>query len=220
MRKKKKRKLKKILLPAITIVLFVIISYLSQRYAKGLTDLISIHSTTSAIIYVLIMVAAVIVAPFETLPLLPVAATVWGPNIAAILTSVGWTVGSLVAFFLARKFGKRFVHRITDKYHLKEWGEVIPKRNIFWLVAFARFFLPIDVISYAVGLFTKMRWSSYLFATLTGVIPFAFIFAHGSQLKLGIQISIALLFFVLVLFRYKKIKEFFRTWSKEINKSN
>ena len=169
---------KKLILPAITIVLFVVVSYFSKKYAVFLADSEIIHSAWGELVYALVMVTAVIVAPFETLPLMPVAVTLWGANTAANLTILGWTTGSMIALFIARKLGPKFVYRFTDKYNIKEWGEAIPKKNMFWLVAFARFILPVDIISYAVGLFTKMHWASYLLATLIGVIPFAYLFAY------------------------------------------
>lgn len=205
---------KKIMLPAITIILFVVSSQLAKRYAPELEEMIMLRGLNGQLVYTLVMMLAVIIAPFETLPLLPVAVTLWGPNLAAFYTIIGWTAGSLIAFGLSRIFGRRFIYRFTDKHHIREWGQTIPKKNIFWLVAFARFILPVDVISYAVGLFTRMHWFSYLLATLVGIIPFAYVFAYGSGLKLGIQIMIASVVVLIVLFKYHAIKNFFREWPR------
>jgi uncharacterized membrane protein YdjX (TVP38/TMEM64 family) len=215
MKLKKRIISKKIIIPAITIILFVVVSYFSKKYAVFLADSEIIHSAWGGLVYTLAMVTAVIVAPFETLPLLPVAVTLWGANTAANLTILGWTIGSMIALFIARRLGPKFVYRYTDKYNIKEWGEAIPKKNMFWLVAFARFVLPVDIISYAVGLFTQMHWASYLLATLVGVIPFAYLFAYGSELKTGIQITIALIILVIILFKYHKIKYYFKELAKQ-----
>lgn len=212
--KEKRHRTKKILIPVITLLLFVVVSFYSKKYATSLAESELLSSTWGAFMYVLIMMTAVIVAPFETLPLLPVAATLWGANVAAILTIVGWTIGSLVAFTLARKFGRKLVYRFTDNNTLEEWAGKLPRRQIFWLVAFARFLLPIDVISYAVGLFTKMPLHSYLAATVIGIIPFAYIFAYGSQLKTSLQLIAMAIVLIIIIFKYHKIKDWFRTWRK------
>lgn len=215
-RLRKAIKNKKILIPALTIILFVVVSYFSNKYSTFLGSSELIQGPAGEIFYILIMMSAVIVAPFETLPLLPAAAAIWGPNIAAILTAIGWTIGSLIAFTLARKFGQKFVYRINNKYHIKEWAEMIRPKNIFWLVAFARFVLPVDVISYAVGLFTKMHWSAYLAATLIGIIPFAYLFAYGSQLRVEIQALIAAFAAIVIIFRYNKIRRYIKEICKKI----
>ncbi|MCK5061704.1 VTT domain-containing protein [Candidatus Parcubacteria bacterium] len=213
---KKAIKNKKILILTLTIILFVVISYFSKKYAALLGSSELILGPAGEILYILIMATAVIIAPLETLPLLPIAAILWGPNQAAILTSIGWTIGSLIAFTLARKFGRKFVYRISDKYHIKEWAEMIKPRNRFWLVAFARFVLPIDIISYAVGLFTRMHWGAYLAATLIGIIPFAYLFTYGSQLRVEIQTLIAIIAASLVIFRYNKIRRYIKEISQKI----
>jgi len=206
---------KKIVLPAATVVLFVLVSYLSKRYSLYLADLNVIHSAWGELVYTLAVFTAVIIAPLNTLPLLPVAVMLWGANMAANLTILGWLTGSMAAFIIARRLGPKFVYRYTDKYNIKEWGEAIPKQNMFWLVAFARFVLPVDIISYAVGLFTQMRWTAYLLATLIGVVPFAYIFAYGAELRTSFQIAIAAAVLMFILFRYHKIKYYFRELAKQ-----
>jgi len=199
----------------ITVILFIVSSYFSQKYEADLKDLIISKGVFGEIIYVLIMMTAVIIAPFETLPLLPVAVTLWGANQAAILTIIGWTMGALIAFSLARIFGSKLVCWLADKYDVEEWGKVLPRRKTFWLIVFARFILPVDIISYAVGLFTKMHWFSYLGATLLGVTPFAFTFAHGSSLPISWQILGGVIIFILVIFSYNSVKQQFKLWARE-----
>jgi len=44
-------------------------------------------------------------------------------------------------------------------------------------VVFLRVGVPVDVLSYGLGLFSKMPLKDYFFATLLGVSPFAFVFS-------------------------------------------
>lgn len=209
------KKAREILIIIVIIFLFVIASYLSHKYSAYLQNLIIPQATLGIAIYILIMMTAVIAAPFETLPLLPVAVTIWGANLAAILTIIGWTIGAFIAFGLARSFGQRLVCRLASKLDIEEWRTMLPKKNIFWLIVMARIILPVDIISYAVGLFTKMHWLPYLAATLLGVIPFAFIFAYGAKLPTVWQAIFGLAILPLVIFGYRRIKFQFKLWSKK-----
>lgn len=190
------------------VILFVVSSYYSSKYSVELKGYMAMSGNFGELIYVLIMMSAVIIAPFETLPLMPIAVNIWGANTAAFLTVAGWSLGSLVAFFLARIFGQRIVCRIINKCDIDEWRAMAPKKNLFWPIVFARIILPVDIISYAVGLFTKMSWWLYFLATLLGIIPFAFFFAHGSEFPTWLQIIIGLVFLIFLFFKYHDIKEY------------
>lgn len=192
------------------ILLFALSSALSSRYAPAIAAFLAVSPVQGELIYMLVMAAAVVIAPFETLPLLPLAAALFGPLAAALYSIAGWSAGSLLAFLLARLYGRRFVCRIMNKCDLDDWGRLLPRKQIFWLVAFARFFLPIDIISYAVAIFTRMSVSAYFAATMLGIIPFAFILAYGSLLALEIQGAVAAVLIALLLFKYRQIKNWVR----------
>jgi len=203
-----KRKLVVIII--IIVILFIISSYFSSKYAEDLKSIILIQGIFGQVLYIIIMITAVVIAPFETLPFIPLAVKLWGANQAALFSILGWTIGAMIAFGLARQFGRRFVCRLVNKYDIEEWKGFLPKRNIFWLVVLARFILPVDIISYVIGLFTKMHWASYLLATILGIVPFAFIFAYGSELPIEFQIIAGLFMLIIVIFKFRNFKEYFR----------
>ena len=208
-----KRRIEEIIIFSFIVVLFILSSYLAHVYSAELSSLPLLHSQAGHLVYTLIMAGAVIIAPAETLPLLPIAVSVWGANLAAILTILGWVVGSMIAFFIARKFGRKIVHRFVEKYDIDELKEALPKKNLFWAVAFARIFLPVDIISYAVALFTRMHWFVYLTATLLGTSIFAFLFAYGAKLPMYLQVVAGIIILIFIIFEYrnlrKRLKELF-----------
>jgi uncharacterized membrane protein YdjX (TVP38/TMEM64 family) len=53
----------------------------------------------------------------------------------------------------------------------------VPK-DLFWSVVILRTILPMDLISYVLGLFTDMRWSRYSLATALGLTPSAVILTY------------------------------------------
>jgi len=72
--------------------------------------------------------------------------------------------------------------------------------------------IPVDILSYAVGLLSSMRLIPYAVATFIGVIPFSFVFAYGGAALFPTQYAVlialgavASLMFLLVYHFIKKI---------------
>jgi hypothetical protein len=66
------------------------------------------------------------------------------------------------------------VKKLTSMDRVKRLRRYVPK-NPFWSVVLLRLVVPMDVVSYVVGLFTEMTWSSYALATALGLTPSAFL---------------------------------------------
>ena len=151
--------------------------WLVRAHAPHISNFIDQHPVQGVFLYVLLNIVDAVVAPGATLPLIPVAVHVWGHLPAALVTTAGWTAGSLVAFLIARRWGTPIVRRLTSIERLKRVKPYIPK-NLFWSVVAVRMVLPMDVISYALGLFTDMSWPTYVAATALGLTPSAFVLAY------------------------------------------
>jgi len=134
-----------------------------------------------AILYIFLNILDAILAPGATLPLIPVAAHAWGPVLAAIVTTIGWTVGSLIAFLIARRWGYPIVKKLTSMERLRQMKKYIPE-DLFWSIVVLRLFMPMDIMSYVLGLFSDISWSRYVLATALGVAPMAFVLAYVGKL--------------------------------------
>jgi uncharacterized membrane protein YdjX (TVP38/TMEM64 family) len=110
-----------------------------------------------------------------------VAVHAWGRVIAALVTTAGWTAGSLIGFLIARRWGYPIVRRITSIERLRGMKRYIPE-DLFWSITVVRLVLPMDLISYAVGLFTDIGWSKYIAATALGLMPSALLLAWLGKL--------------------------------------
>ncbi len=151
--------------------------WLVRAHAPVIRDFIGQHPVPGVFLYVLLNIVDAVVAPGATLPLIPVAVHVWGHVPAALVTTAGWTAGSLLAFLIARRWGTPLVRKLTSIERIKRLKPYIPK-NLFWSVVAIRMVLPMDAISYALGLFTDMPWSTYAAATALGLTPAAFVLAY------------------------------------------
>jgi uncharacterized membrane protein YdjX (TVP38/TMEM64 family) len=160
----------------ITAVLFV------RAHSATLGIFVADHPIWGVLLYIVLNVLDAVVAPGATLPLIPVAVQAWGRTAAALVTTAGWTAGSLVAFSIARRWGLPMVRKLTSMERLRRMKRYIPE-NLFVSVAVLRLISPMDVISYLLGLFTDIAWPEYVAATALGLTPSAFVLAYLGKLS-------------------------------------
>lgn len=101
----------------------------------------------------------------------------------------------------------------------------LPKRYLFIAVVFLRIALPVDLLSYALGLFGVMRFWPYIIATIIGVTPFAFIFSYIADFDVLFQLGafVVGILFIALSFPYMKShykKIFLEESGVDKNKSN
>jgi len=187
------------------VVVFILATMLTNHYQTIIADVVTKNNGASLFIYVAVTILATVIAPVSTLPLIPLATSMWGWFVAGLLSIIGWVLGAQIAFFLARKYGKKLVIKITSLQKLEKIEHQFGTGNIFWTIILLRMTVPVDILSYALGLFSTVSTRTYFFATLLGVIPFAFIFAYTGSLSLGNQlmvlVEVSLFIFVVYLFK-------------------
>lgn len=204
-------KIKSIVGIVFVVIIFITISLLSAQYETQLKSMLG-EGITGILLYFLITFLATVIAPVSALPLLPVAVILWGWKLAALVTILGWTLGSIVAFYLARKYGITLVKKIINLEKIHKYEKLIPTSQIFLSIIWMRIFLPVDVLSYLLGLFSKISLPLYSLATLIGVTPFALIMSYAGSLPFTQQI----LFFTIGIIAL--IPNFYIMW-KKIEKS-
>lgn len=201
----KKLKTGDILSIFLVIGLFIAAAVFAKQYEYLLKELPYFHGYTGMALYILVTVFAIVAAPISTFPLLPLAVSLWGSFIAAILSIIGWTIGAAIAFWLARRFGKPLIGKIMPLEKIRKIEKFIPKNNIFISIILLRMTLPVDVLSYALGLFSSVPLPTYLFATVIGVSPFAFFFSYLTTLPIGLGLLLVVLAIVVLLAGYKRL---------------
>lgn len=187
-------------------ILFLISAYLSSTYIVFIEEFIHSHAVWSELLYIGSVCLATILAPISATPLIPIATAIWGPFLSALYNIIGWTVGAVFAFWIARKYGFKRVSKSKKLQVLQKYTESIPTKKLFWTIVFMRLVLPVDILSYAIGLFSKIKLRSYILATVLGITPFALLFSYAVLFPWWAQI-LALIFASTVLFfGYKKIR--------------
>lgn len=143
------------------------------------------HRLLGAALYVVLLAVSVVMLPFSSLPLLPLAARSYGVIMAALLSTAGWWAGALIAFHIAR-LGRRYLERLTSMAAVDRLEEKVPEDIGFGGIVLLRMILPVDIVSFALGLLKRLRFETYAVASLVGILPFAFVWSYaGGQLGAG-----------------------------------
>jgi len=192
------QKVKAILEILVIVVLFVLFSYIVQTNMEFFKELMG-KSILGMFIYIFIAITAIVIAPVASIPLMPVASSLWGVALASALSVIGWSIGSFIAFIIARKYGVSIMKRLVSLNEINRFEDKIPQENVFWSVVFLRMIIPPDILSYALGLLSKMKTSSYMFATVIGLIPFAIVWAYIGLIPFQFQILVLLIAILILL---------------------
>src|SRR3989344_3373103 len=170
-------KTKSFLIAVFVIALFVLVSYYTKQNIDFLKELIG-NDFRGILIYILITIFAIVFAPVSMMPLIPVASNIYGVFYAAIINIVGWTIGSFIVFFICKKYGISIIKKFVSHEKIYKWEKRIPKKNVFVTLILLRMSVPVDILSYALSLLTKIDFKIYALTTIIGIIPFSFVFSY------------------------------------------
>lgn len=197
----KRGEIKAIIEVIIIIGLFLFASYLIQDNIDYLKGIIGV-GLPSMLFYVSLTIIAVVIAPISATPLLPLASNLWGWFFAGVLSIIGWTIGAMIAFIVARKYGVFIIKKFIPLNKISKIEKRIPKKHVFWSIVLLRLVLPVDILSYALGLFSKIRLRLYFSATIVGLAPFAFVLAYLGVIRFEYQVLAFLAALIILLLGY------------------
>jgi len=180
---------------ALLLLSIVVVGLLQLQWdLSALEEWIVAHRILGIAVYILFVAASVVLLPFSSLPLLPLATRIFGVWFTAILSIIGWWIGCLIAFQIAR-YGRKYLEKITSLEAVDRVERKIPKDIGFAGIVILRMILPVDVTSFALGLLKNLPFSTYAIASLIGITPFAFVWSYaGGELGRGAFLSSALIF--------------------------
>jgi uncharacterized membrane protein YdjX (TVP38/TMEM64 family) len=180
------------------VVFFILLSYLVQNNIVFFESLI-IGNFLGLLIYIFLNILAIVVAPITVLPLIVVVAGIWGWVVAGFVTWIAWILGSVVAFLIARRFGIPIVRRFISLDGLYKFEERFSFVGSFWGVVFLRMVIPVEILSYGLGLFGRIGFWRYTFASALGFLPIVFLFGYFGVVPFIYQVILGLLVLIGVL---------------------
>lgn len=191
------------------IAMFFVVGIVANTYRELLEQVVHATGVLGMVGYVAITASAVIAAPLSTFPMVPIAAMMWGSFVGALLSVLGWFIGSVVVFAIGL-YARPFLIKQSNVFVTAEkLGSVITKRNDPLTLIFLRMILPVDVVSYAFALFTPMSFGRYCWTTLVGILPFAFVFSYVANLSMWYQVIALIGIAVFLLVSYARLHSWY-----------
>jgi uncharacterized membrane protein YdjX (TVP38/TMEM64 family) len=125
----------------------------------------------AALVFVAIQVLQVLIAPIPGEITGFVGGFLFGTLKGMAYSTIGLTAGSLIAFWITRRFGMRYVEKIVKKHYIDKFNDFITHKGLY--VAYVLFLIPgfpKDSLCYLLGL-THIRFADFLFMNLFGRLP-------------------------------------------------
>ena len=188
----------------VLIVIFISLSYLVQSNFEFFERLVA-GNIWGLVIYIFLNFVGIVIAPVTVIPLIVVVTKIWGPVVASLASWFAWILGSVVAFWIARKFGVSIVRRFISLDELYKFENKFSILRSFWGIVILRMVIPVEVLSYGLGLFSGIGFWKYFFTSAIGLLPVTFLFGYFGvfsfiyQVILGLTILIGLL--ILMIFK-------------------
>jgi uncharacterized membrane protein YdjX (TVP38/TMEM64 family) len=147
----------------------------------------------SPAVFVLFQILQVIAAPFPGELTGVAGGYVYGKTFGFVLSTVGLTVGSWLAFELASILGRPFVERFVKREVLEKFNFLTTNTGIticFLLFLFPGF--PKDYLCYLLGL-SRMKLSTFLIVSILGRIPGTYLLTMQGATLRSEQYQVALI---------------------------
>lgn len=113
------------------------------------------------LVYVILQFLQVTFIPLPAAVLIIAGSLVYGPNQAALLSLAGILLGSAVAFFLGRVFGKKIVRFMVGKETCNKWVKFLSHGKYSFIIMMLFPFFPDDVLCLVAGV-TDMSWTFFM----------------------------------------------------------
>jgi uncharacterized membrane protein YdjX (TVP38/TMEM64 family) len=176
----------------------------SKKSIENIISYIRGWGMFAPVIFMLLVIVEVIIAPLPGWPIYVVGGTLFGTILGGFVVLIGNIIGAMICFKLAQKLGRPFVERFFEKSALKKMNHLLEsKGGIFIFLIRLNPLTSSDIFSYAAGL-TKMKFSHFVFATSFALLPYAFfpslLGEYLFEIDLRIMIFMVLLIVAYVLF--------------------
>lgn len=144
---------------------------------KYLAALALTNEILAGVFFFFFAAISVLLGPFTSSPLVPLAVIIWGKALTFWILFSGWVVGSMLAYGLGGYFGYPLVSKILSKERADEWRHIVSVKVNFAVAFLFRLALPAET-GYIFGLAKYTFWK-YLLITIfvefptAGIVVFA-----------------------------------------------
>jgi len=129
------------------------------------------YPVLGALLFLLLAAISAMFAFVSIAILVPVAVYVWGEPLSMLLLWVGWILGGVTAYGVARLLGRRVVHWLTAASALNRLEHRLRPDTPFSLILLFQLGLPSEIPGYVLGL-VRYPFGRYLLALALVELPY------------------------------------------------
>ena len=116
------------------------------------SPIIAEHPISGASLFVVLSALSAMLAFVSSAVLVPVAVQTWGEAGTAVLLWVGWILGGLCAYGVARTWGRPVIRRLVSERALAQYDARVSPATPFGLVVLFQLAVPSEIPGYVLGL--------------------------------------------------------------------
>jgi uncharacterized membrane protein YdjX (TVP38/TMEM64 family) len=172
---------------AVAIGIFLIVHFNVHAFfmdRERLSELLTSYGATSVLLFIALQIGQVVVSPLPGDVTGLLGGYLYGPVLGIIYSTIGLTIGSWIAFVLARFLGLPFVERIIRPSTIRKYDYFLEHRGL--AISFIFFLIPgfpKDTLCYILGL-SHMRSRNFLVISTTGrLLGTTLLSLQGSSLR-------------------------------------
>ena len=181
------------------IIVFVFVASIQLTKNGSLVNQISSFGILAPIIYVLLKISTLVIAPLGGTPLYFIAGSLFGNLNGLILSLLGDALGSVICFILARFYGPKIVKTfIGEKFFEKVINTVAVLSNIksFIKARISLIAMP-ELLAYASG-FSKINFLTFFLINILFYLPVDFMYVFFGHQIVAISSEHTFLFYSVV----------------------
>ncbi len=155
--------------------------------ALFLTDVVKEHRILGIFVFILLSVVSAMFSTVSTVPLIPLAVSVWGPMLSMIILVVGWSIGDFAAYSIGSFAGYPLAKRFVSNRKLSRWEEHFEKGTAFIPAFLFRLATPAET-GYLFGIL-RFPLGQYAIITLVSEVLYAVMAVYASEALLEQRIA-------------------------------
>lgn len=142
----------------------------------AITQILKDYPLFAPLFFIILRAITVVVSPIPGIIIDIPGILAFGWLLGFVYAEIGIMFGSMMAFWIARRFRDPLIKRFAPLQAINDWEKKLSEPQKFWTLVAIRipsisFF---DYINYAAGL-TTISSARFFFSTLLGNIPFVFL---------------------------------------------
>ncbi len=173
------------------VVLFAMAIWLTRHFEAAITGALTDNAAAGFWLLLITSAVAVLLPMLSNLALVPAFVLVWGPWPTALVLLAGWVLGAAMSFSLGRHARPVILRTFPSVLRHADIDRLIHPQHRMGSLIMLRMTFPVDVLSYALGLFSaRTTLAENMISTTVGAAPFAVLFSMLPALSGTVQLVV------------------------------